>query len=199
MKGYVTRKGNNWYAVIYDGLDPNTGKERRRWHPAGPDRDTAEALASRLAADARARHGTRSRLTLAGHVARTWLPRKARQLEPGTIDGYKRQLRLYILPDLGPIALRSLRPETIEACYDRLLTTGRADGTGGLGTKTVLEAHVLLRQILDDAVSRSLLPANPARPDTGATSTSAGWPGPPTNSPASCDTPTGTCITVPGG
>lgn len=36
MKGYIARKGNNWYAVIYDGLDPTTGKERRRWHPAGP-------------------------------------------------------------------------------------------------------------------------------------------------------------------
>jgi hypothetical protein len=34
MKGYVAR-GDRWYAVIYEGLDPVTGKERRRWHPAG--------------------------------------------------------------------------------------------------------------------------------------------------------------------
>lgn len=26
MKGYITRKGNSWYAVIYDGLDPATGR-----------------------------------------------------------------------------------------------------------------------------------------------------------------------------
>ena len=38
MKGYVARKGDRWYAVIYDGLDPVTGRERRRWHPAGTDR-----------------------------------------------------------------------------------------------------------------------------------------------------------------
>lgn len=80
-----------------------------------------------------------------------------------TLDGYQRQLRLYILPDLGPIALRSLRTETIEACYERLLTSGRADGTAGLSTKSVLEVPVLLRQILDDAVSRGLRRANPAR------------------------------------
>src|SRR5438046_539358 len=30
MKGYVAQKGNRWYAVIYDGLDPVTGQERRR-------------------------------------------------------------------------------------------------------------------------------------------------------------------------
>ncbi len=28
MKGYVVRKGNQYYAVIYEGLDPITGRER---------------------------------------------------------------------------------------------------------------------------------------------------------------------------
>lgn len=36
MRGYVVKKGNQYYAVIYEGIDPTTGKERRRWHPAGP-------------------------------------------------------------------------------------------------------------------------------------------------------------------
>ena len=95
MKCYITRKGNHWYVVIYEGLDPTTGKERRRWHPAGTDRTGAEALARRLADQELERRGTgRSRLTLAAHVERTWLPRKARQLRPVTLDGYRRQLRL---------------------------------------------------------------------------------------------------------
>jgi hypothetical protein len=38
MEGYVGRKGERWYAVIYQGLDPVTGKERRRWHLAGARR-----------------------------------------------------------------------------------------------------------------------------------------------------------------
>lgn len=164
MKGYVTRRNDHWYVVIYDGLDPTTGKERRHWHAAGTDRAEAEALAERLAAEQRERRGTgRSRLTLAGHVERAWLPRKQRQLQPVTVDGYRRQLRLYILPHLGHIPLRSLRVEPIENLYEHLLTGGRADGTGGLSTKSVLEVHVLLRQILDDAVTRGLLPVNPAR------------------------------------
>ena len=49
MKGYVARKGNRWYAVIYEGIDPITGKERRSWHPAGPSRADAERLAARVA------------------------------------------------------------------------------------------------------------------------------------------------------
>ena len=42
---YVRRRGDRYYAVVYEGLDPVTGKERRRWHPAGTDRAEAERLA----------------------------------------------------------------------------------------------------------------------------------------------------------
>lgn len=121
-------------------------------------------LARRLADQQRERRGTgRSRLTLAAHIQRTWLPRNARQLRPATLDGYRRQLRLSILPHLGHAPLRSLRVEQIEELYEYLITAGRADGAGGLATKSVLEVHVLLRQILDDAVTRGLRNINPAR------------------------------------
>jgi integrase len=67
MQGYVVRKGNQHYAVIYEGLDPLTGRERRRWHPAGPDRASAEQLASKLAGDwTRDRSPRRSSLWPAG-------------------------------------------------------------------------------------------------------------------------------------
>ena len=51
MRGHVVRKGNRWYAVIYEGIDPVTGRERRSWHAAGTDRADAERLVARLVAD----------------------------------------------------------------------------------------------------------------------------------------------------
>ena len=33
MKGHVKKRGDRYYAVIYEGRDPVTGKERRSWHP----------------------------------------------------------------------------------------------------------------------------------------------------------------------
>jgi hypothetical protein len=51
MKGHVARKRGRYYAVIYEGLDPVTGRERRSWDAAGTDRAEAEALAARLAAE----------------------------------------------------------------------------------------------------------------------------------------------------
>lgn len=50
MNGYVAQRRGRFYAVIYEGRDPVTGKEVRRWHPAGTDRVEAERLAAKLAA-----------------------------------------------------------------------------------------------------------------------------------------------------
>ena len=46
MRGYVAQRRNRFYAVIYEGIDPITGRERRRWHPAGTDKEQAEKLAT---------------------------------------------------------------------------------------------------------------------------------------------------------
>ena len=43
---YIIQRNNRFYVVAYDGLDPLTGKERRRWHPAGSDRHEAEQMAA---------------------------------------------------------------------------------------------------------------------------------------------------------
>jgi len=59
MKGYVTTKRGRYYAVIYEGLDPITGRERRSWHPAGGDRAEAERLAERLANKCNGRNDAR--------------------------------------------------------------------------------------------------------------------------------------------
>jgi hypothetical protein len=51
MKGYVApRRRGRFNAVIYEGLDPVTGRERRSWHSAGSNRAEAERLATELAA-----------------------------------------------------------------------------------------------------------------------------------------------------
>ena len=44
MRGHVARKGNRYYAVVYEGFDPTTGQERHRWHAAGVTRKDAEKL-----------------------------------------------------------------------------------------------------------------------------------------------------------
>jgi hypothetical protein len=44
VRGTIQRKGNRWYAVVYDGIDAETVKQRRRWVAAGSRRADAEQV-----------------------------------------------------------------------------------------------------------------------------------------------------------
>ena len=163
MQGYVVRKGNQHYAVIYEGLDPLTGRERRRWHPAGADRAVAEQFASKLAADwTRDRSPRRSSLTVAVYLTQRWLPANQARLKPSTWAGYARNIQLHVIPRIGRVPLRHLRPDHIERMYAELSVDGNHSRAGGLDEKTIVEIHQMLRRALGDAVRRGLIVTNPA-------------------------------------
>ena len=44
MRGHVAKKGSRYYAVVYEGFDAFTGKDKYRWHAAGDTRKAAEKL-----------------------------------------------------------------------------------------------------------------------------------------------------------
>jgi hypothetical protein len=159
-KGYAARKGDRRYAVIYEGLDPITGKERRRWHPAGETREEAEQLDARLAAEVNGRNDTTRSLTFGAYLTDTWLPGKRINLARSTWDGYRRKIDRHILPTPGRIAIRRLRVTHLEALYHRMLHP--ADGRRPLAPKTVLEVHLIIRGALEDAVRRGVVSRNVA-------------------------------------
>jgi hypothetical protein len=127
LKGYVAQKGNRWYAVIYEGIDPVTGRERRHWHAAGTERADAERLAAHLASDLEGRNDEVRGLTFGAFLTTRWLPGKRITLAASTYAGYRRNVERHIMPALGRVGLRRLRPHHLEAFYDRLLhpTDGR--------------------------------------------------------------------------
>ncbi len=160
MKGYVARKGNRWYAVIYEGLDPVTGKERRRWHPAGATREEAEQVAARLAAEVNGRNDQVRSLSFGAYLTTQWLSGKKVNLARSTWDGYRRKIDRHVLPTLGRIPIRRLRPTHLEALYDQMLHP--TDGRRPLAPKTVLEVHLIIRSALNDAATRGLVNRNVA-------------------------------------
>src|SRR5690606_33757461 len=116
--GHLARKRDRYYAVIYEGLDPVTGKERRSWHPAGTDRDEAQALTARLAAERDGRNDEIRSLTFGAYLTSQWLPAKRLELRTSTYRGYVHKTQRHILPALGRKRLRRLRPEDLERLYD---------------------------------------------------------------------------------
>jgi integrase len=160
MQGHVARKRGRYYAVIYEGLDPITGKEKRTWHPAGTDRAEAEALAARLAAERDGRNDEVRALTFGAYLTGQWLPAKKLTLTTSTYRGYVHKTQRHILPALGRKRLRRLRPQHLEALYDSMLHP--TDGRRPLAPKTVYEVHHVIRGALTDAVRRGLVTRNVA-------------------------------------
>lgn len=164
MRGYTAKKGKQYYAVVYEGIDPATGKERRRWTPGGPRRGDAERLLIDLVKRKNDGHGApQGKTTLREYLTDKWLPLQQAQLRRSTFDSYRRNIDLHVLPVLGRIPLHKLTPEDLDSFYAGLLTAGRRDGrAGGLSVKTVRNIHGMLHKALSDALRKGSVVRNVA-------------------------------------
>lgn len=162
--GYVVERDGRFYAVLYDGIDPITGRERRRWPAAGSSRADAERIAATIERERRV--GEEAGASVAGvMVARfltaDWLPGKRMTVRATTYRRYEWMVEHYVIPAIGAVPLRRLRSDHLEGLYAELLTTKGRTGDG-LSPKTVLEVHALIRAALRGAVRRRLLGVNVA-------------------------------------
>jgi integrase len=152
MRGHIAKKGNRYYAVIYEGVDPATGKGRHRWHAAGTTRKEAERVLAELVK----RHHDGDyrppeKITLGEYLDR-WLQTQEHSLSPSTFASYEGNIRLHILPHIGSIPLQRLAPEDLDELYAMLLTNGRCNKGGGpLSPKTVRHVHAVIHKALADA------------------------------------------------
>lgn len=163
----MARKGDRWYAVIYEGLDPVTGRERRSWHAVGTSREDAVKLAGRLAAERNELMEDAGSLTFGAFLTERWLPGKRHVVAETTWNGYRSKIRCHVLPALGRVPIRRLKADQIDGLYERLLNP-----TGDkrpLSPKSVMEVHQVIRSALREAerlgiVSRNVaLAAHPPR------------------------------------
>ena len=163
MRGYTVKKGKQYYAVIYEGIDPASGRERRRWIPAGSKKGDAEKLLNDLVRRANSGElAAADRVTLGDYLTSRWLPTQRSQLRPSTFDSYERNLKLHVIPTIGRVPLQKLAPEDLDSLYARLLASGRRDGRGGLSVKTVRYVHLIIHKALKDALRKGSVLRNVA-------------------------------------
>ncbi len=170
MRGGIQKKGKQYYAVIYDGIDPGTGRKRRRWVPAGTRRADAEkVLADLIRRKYDGEPVPTEKLTLAEYLTERWLPIQKSRLRASTYDSYRRNIDLHVIPTLGRRPLEKFTAEDLDLFYAALLTEGRKQpGTkpgqraSGLSSKTVRNIHVMLNKALADAARKGLVARNVA-------------------------------------
>lgn len=157
MRGHIRKRSkDSWTVVVYLGRDPETGKRRYLWRTIkGPKRD-AEALLTRLLAQLDT--GTDllpSKLTIE-QFSREWLKAVKSRVKPRTHHRYEELLRLHVLPYVGSLQLKKLKPLHIE----HLLTKGREKG---LSERTLLHLFRVLHTALGQAVKWQLVDRNAAK------------------------------------
>lgn len=101
---------------------------------AGPDRD-------------------RMKLTL-NEVMNEWLDSRKDAIKDSTYVQYYFMLHKHILPELGNCPLASLTSDTLDLFLKNKLHFGRADGKGGLSSKTVSDMRSILLQGIEYARAR---------------------------------------------
>jgi integrase len=157
--------GEQTFAVVYEGTDPVTGKERHRWHQGGDTRRDAERVLTELVK--RVQDGdyrSPERITLGDYLVERWLPVRKSQVGHSTFDSYRRTINSHVLPRIGMIPLQRLTPEDLDGFYSDLLVEGRLNGGGGggLAPKTVRNIHGMLHKALADACRKGTVQRNVA-------------------------------------
>jgi integrase len=164
VRGHIAKKGNRYYVVIYESLDPRSGKARHRWHAAGATRKDAQRLLADLVKKSHdGDYRSPDRVTFGQYLQDKWLPAKKAQLRASTFDSYRRNIELHVVPAIGAVPLQKLTPEHLDTFYAELLTSGRCNGKGGgLSVKSVRNIHTMLHKALADATRKGTVLRNVA-------------------------------------
>ncbi|WP_273000758.1 tyrosine-type recombinase/integrase [Hydrogenibacillus schlegelii] len=149
------RKDGRWCAQVSVGVDPTTGRIKRRTVYGRTRQEVAETLV-RLIADAQ--DGLLvdpSRETLAAYLKRWMETVQKQRVRPQTYEDYVKIIRRHIAPTLGNIRIDKLQPAHIQTLYAQKLDEG-------LSPNTVRIIHAILRRALAQAVKWGQIPRNPA-------------------------------------
>jgi len=151
-KGSIIKRGNAYAVKVgYRGMD---GKWRQVWRSAKTPRQ-AELLRNKLLAEHDAGTLTQTKGNLGDYLNR-WLNEYATtNLSPSTFKGYEYIVRYHLVPTIGGLPLKNLRPEHLQSYY-----TGKIKA--GLSSTSVRHHHTLLHRAFKQACQWGIMSRNPA-------------------------------------
>jgi integrase len=160
MKGHIRERSPGHWAIVID-IRPEGGARRRKWHSFVGTKRGAHEECARLISELRSGNYVEASKENVEAFLERWLADVKSRISPRTHERYVEIVRKNIVPALGAIALKKLRPTDISAAYATALTSGHRKGKGGLSTRTVLHIHRVLKQALSQAVQWEMIARNP--------------------------------------
>lgn len=166
MRGSVVKKNDRYYVVIED-KHPATGKRIRRWHSGFRTKREAQAACNELVVAAqRGEYLAPSKQTVAD-FADEWLATIKATIRPSTLDKYRRDIRVNVVPYIGAVPLTKLDGPMLNRLWITLGETGKGPRKphgerSGLSHKSIENVAMVMHRLLRDAVRWGRLTRNPA-------------------------------------
>ena len=161
MKGSITkgRVAGTFYLRVE--LDRGAkGKRRRIRETFRGSRRDAEARLRDLLREAENGGLDGARISVE-QLCERWLQTVKYLVAGHTYTRYQQVVTHYILPELGSLRARALRPVRVEAAVAKWLVMKRADGKRTLSPRTVRHVFDVLKNVLNWAVQKNVITRNP--------------------------------------
>jgi integrase len=160
-------KGHGTWGYIVDiGPNPKTGKRRQQKRFGFPTKHDAEtALAEAVTEANQGRYRDDGRRTVENYL-QEWIDTKvANGLRLTTARTYRQHIDAYLVPYIGHVRMRDLRPSHVTRMLVQL--SERAGGRNRRSAQTVQRVRATLRSALADALRDGLVKHNAARDAQG--------------------------------
>ncbi len=156
MKGNIRKRGENqgWQLTIYTGGKKPDGSPIRQYETVrGPRGDAEKRLREILTSMDKGVYAPPTKYSVEVILSQ-WLEGYCKtNCSMRTCDGYESVARLHLVPVLGHVLLKDLRPQVIQSHYGTLCET--------LSNRTVVHVHRVLSQALKWAVRQNYIGRNP--------------------------------------
>lgn len=152
--GSITELGKNHYkVVITTGVDPQTGKQKRRTKTVRGSRRKAEATLQLMAA--KYTDAMEATITVQEFAELEYLPTLKERVAKGeikqrTYESYKERLELHVYPYIGSVQFCDLKPSHVRICQDAAKTDAMK-----------AEARKVMSAMFKEAVYQEIIPFNP--------------------------------------
>ncbi|USK86177.1 tyrosine-type recombinase/integrase [Peribacillus asahii] len=152
--GQIKKDGSTWYYVAELGIDPLTGKRKRKKKRGfKTKRDAEKALALIESEVIKGTYFEPSHITFEEHL-NEWFKIKKNTINAQTAEVYQGYMKNRIIPVLGDTQLSKLTPVLLQSYVNNLVEEG-------LASATIRKLRNIIKSSLDHAVNMELLPANP--------------------------------------
>ncbi|MFW6047316.1 MAG: N-terminal phage integrase SAM-like domain-containing protein, partial [Candidatus Woesearchaeota archaeon] len=151
---HLRKKGDKkWQIVLNVGIDPRTGRKKRKTKVVNCSETKAKKIMHKLAAKHENDvYSGEIDITL-GEYLKRWLNEIAKnEVAQNTFRDYNGVIKNHIIPALGNLKINQLKPHHMIKYQNEKLNNGRLRGKGGLSKRTVENHHRILSKALSDAV-----------------------------------------------